>query len=169
MRIDPQYHILMTTRAVDPSDLATLLILSTASAACAILWVRCHGRAARSVWTVALVAVSVPFFDLHAHTHWAKVGWIPFVTPPIKASDIAANIVIYLPFGFLSRRRTNHVRRLLNVVAGAATLSFAMETTQLFSHSRFPSTTDIICDVVGAAAGVALSRLIECRRHAAGP
>jgi VanZ like family len=88
------------------------------------------------VWTIFIGVCVVPWMDLQNHTHWSKVQWIPFVTPPVKLI-----------------RWAGRKRSLLAVVAAAA-LSLATEWTQLYSHSRFPSLTDVTCNVIGAIVGV---------------
>lgn len=79
--------------------------------------------------------------------------WIPFVTPPVKVFDIVVNVALYAPFGYWFVRWAGKKRSLLAVVAGAS-LSLVTEWTQLYSHSRFPSFTDVTCNVIGAIVGV---------------
>src|SRR5262245_15264413 len=138
---------------LEPSDYAAaaaiLIALPTA------LWLLKKDRvgAARFIWIVALVAISVPFDDLHAHTHWRKVGWIPFVTPPVKPADIVANLLIYFPLGYFERLRPARRSMIAQAVGESAIVAFLTELTQLYSHSRFPSATDMVCDCLGAALG----------------
>ncbi len=79
--------------------------------------------------------------------------WIPFVTPPIKLVDIVVNVLLYMPFGYWFLRSAGR-RRAGLAVACAGILSLVTEWTQLYSHSRFPSLTDVTCNVIGAAVGV---------------
>lgn len=109
-------------------------------------------RAALACWVVLILTIVVPWRDLQNHTHWAKVQWIPFVTPPIKTLDVVGNVLLYVPFGFLFPRGR------WVPIAAALVLSVATEWTQLYSHSRFPSLTDVTCNVMGAAIGALLSR-----------
>jgi len=46
----------------------------------------------------------------------------------------------------------------LRVAVEAFLLSLAMEVIQDFSPSRFPSATDLVCNVAGALLGVAFAR-----------
>jgi VanZ family protein len=39
-----------------------------------------------------------------------------------------------------------------------------LETSQLFSHSRYPSATDVACNVGGAALGIAAFRFLATYR-----
>jgi glycopeptide antibiotics resistance protein len=142
---------------LNPDDFRALLELAVALVLAVTSLAAGHRRLARIIWGIALVLVTVPFTDLHGHTHWAIVGWIPFVTPPVKFTDIAANVIIYVPFGFLAARRRSAGSMVLRTVGLTLALSFALELTQLFSHSRFPSSTDMVSDAIGAAAGAFLS------------
>ena len=107
------------------------------------------------VFSASLVlAAGYPWGDVVGHTHWAKVGWIPFFSWPIRELDIAANLLLCLPLGVFA----GLVFRRGAVVAGAMALSLSLfvETLQLYSHSRFPSATDIVCNVAGAVVAAAL-------------
>jgi VanZ family protein len=43
------------------------------------------------------------------------------------------------------------------MAAGVAlALSLAGEAVQIYTHSRFPSATDVVCNVIGAVAGAFL-------------
>ncbi len=138
---------------IEPSDwaAAAAIVIALPTA----LWLLRRGRAgsARFIWIVALVAVSVPFDDLHAHTHWAKVGWIPFVTPPVKPADIVANLLLYFPLGYLQRLRASRRGLVERALGESAVVALLTELTQLYSHSRFPSATDMVCNCLGAALG----------------
>ena len=105
------------------------------------------------------VALDWPFGDFQGHTHWNNVGWIPFVSPPVRLLDMAQNVLLFAPFGFfvaLSQRPTarHAVRRAVLMTAG---LSLFGEGSQIFSHGRFPSATDWTCNVIGAALAAALA------------
>jgi len=105
------------------------------------------------LWILLIAVCVIPWTDLQNHTHWSKVQWIPFVTPPVKVVDIVVNVLLYIPFGYWFLRWAGRKRSLLAVVAAAA-LSIATEWTQLYSHSRFPSLTDVTCNIVGTIVGV---------------
>jgi glycopeptide antibiotics resistance protein len=113
----------------------------------------------RFAWSTALALsillilyIVTPWRNPQDHSHWARVRWVPFVTPPIRSFDMAANVLLYLPLGYaLSglRRRPSP----LHAVAFAAALSLTTEWTQLYSHGRWPSMTDVTCNVTGAWCG----------------
>jgi glycopeptide antibiotics resistance protein len=98
-----------------------------------------------------IVAVVLPR-EFQNHTHWAKVRWIPFVTPPVRTRDLAANVMLYLPFGFAASRLPGR-RKGARTILLAAGLSLVTEWTQVFSHDRIPSTTDVCCNMLGAGLG----------------
>ncbi len=104
------------------------------------------------LWTGVILLVVVPWTSYQDHTHWARVQWIPFVSFPIKLSDIVGNVLLYVPFGYLSMQ-VGPVPRAGRAVALAFLLSFSTEYSQLYSHGRFPSTTDLTCNVFGAWLG----------------
>ena len=104
------------------------------------------------LWTMLIVVCVVPWMDVQNHSHWSRVQWIPFVTPPIKAVDIVVNIALYVPFGYWFVRWKGRRRSALGVGC-AAVLSLVTEWTQLYSHSRFPSLTDVTCNIIGTIVG----------------
>ena len=65
---------------------------------------------------------------------WDRMEWIPFVSPPVDFLDVVGNVLFYAPYGF-------HI------------LSISTELTRIFSNSRFPSMTDVVCNAIGAFAG----------------
>ena len=108
----------------------------------------------------AVLAADLPWGDFHAHTHWRAVGWIPFVTPPVRAADILQNIVLFLPLGFFAGLRARVLSRaILKGVLPAAPVSLLAEWSQLYSHSRFPSATDVSSNLIGAVLGAVLAGL----------
>lgn len=112
-------------------------------------------RAARVgfvAWLGVIVLVVVPWSTFQNHSHWAGVRWLPFVSPPFKILDIVANTLFYLPFGYLMRRGFS-TRSRQDAVIAAFCLSALTELTQVYSHGRFPSTTDLACNTLGAYLG----------------
>ena len=105
------------------------------------------------VWSALILAATVPWTDLVGHTHWRKVQWIPFQSPPVKAVDVVVNVLLYLPFGYTSMRARASRARVWHGVALAFALSLALEWSQLYSHSRFPSLQDVLCNICGAWIG----------------
>jgi glycopeptide antibiotics resistance protein len=109
------------------------------------------------LWALLICACVIPWADLQNHSHWSRVQWIPFVTPPVKVIDIVINVLLYVPFGYLFARWRGRRGTTLAVMC-AGTLSLVTEWTQLYSHSRFPSLTDVTCNVCGTLVGVWLAQ-----------
>ena len=119
------------------------------------------GRASL-VAAVALIAAAViPWNDFQGHTHWQKVGWIPFVSPPVRVRDIVANTLLFMPLGaavVLNRGRAALRASLVIAALAGAALSLSAEFLQLYSHTRFPAATDVVCNTAGAALGAFIAR-----------
>lgn len=109
------------------------------------------------LWTAVILAAVVPWTDLQNHSHWSRVQWIPFVTPPVRVVDVALNVALYVPFGYLFQLARRVRRPSWRILACAAALSVVSEWTQLYSHSRFPSATDLMCNLGGACLGMWLA------------
>jgi glycopeptide antibiotics resistance protein len=125
----------------------------------ALSYVKSRARAGLIVALAAGLAADYPWGDWVGHTHWSKVGWIPFYSWPVSLPDILQNLLLFAPAGFFasivfSRRPARW--------AAVLTFPFAFvgEWTQLYSHTRFPSATDLVCNIAGAAAMAAM-----CRRY----
>jgi VanZ family protein len=85
-----------------------------------------------------------------------RLSWI------MAPSDIVANIVLFLPIGFLLRslgfRSTQHVWQ---AVLCAAAFSTLLETAQIFIAGRFGSPIDLATNTAGAYLGVRLRDHVE--------
>jgi len=111
---------------------------------------------------VMVVAVVCPWGDFQNHTHWRNVAWVPFASGLVRWVDVVQNVLLFAPLGFFAAG-TN--RRLLRAAAVAAPLSVVVEWTQLYSHSRFPSATDVVSNVAGALLGAGLASWWDHRRR----
>jgi VanZ family protein len=109
------------------------------------------------IWSAVIVAATVPTTDFVSHTHWQKVQWIPFISPPVKLVDVVVNIALYLPFGYAFARASGARFRVWRAVALAGVLAVTLEWSQLYSHSRFPSLQDVLCDIFGTWVGAWLA------------
>lgn len=95
---------------------------------------------------------------------WAKAALRPFTVPgggPSGLVDVAGNIPLFVPLGFFLALvpllgRAGRWRPPLLALAGTA-VSLSVETLQLFSPLRYPQSTDVITNTLGAAAGVLLA------------
>ena len=105
----------------------------------------------------ALVLIAdYPWGDFRGHSHWTRVVWVPFVTRPIRVSDIVLNVLLCAPLGGFAGRLFRHP--LLSAFGLSLLLSLAGEWMQVYSHTRFPSMTDVTCNVAGAVLAAAFSR-----------
>ena len=81
--------------------------------------------------------------------HWHRVGWIPFVSRPVRVVDVVGNLLLFVPLGV---SMALHARRaaLLRTSAAAFVCSFLGEWAQVYSRYRYPSTGDLILNIAGA-------------------
>ena len=87
---------------------------------------------------------------------WHRVHLVPFSDPADKVTDLAANLLLFVPFGFSFVRRP---RALVWLPLAAGVVSAIAEITQLFSTVRYPSGTDVVYAIAGALAGGVVSLL----------
>jgi len=114
--------------------------------------------------------VSLPWIGFTPEPQWRRVHLVPLTDPADKFRDVAANILLFLPFGYLVARRRPAASALGTACGFAAVLSVSAEATQLFSTERYPSATDVSAAIVGSLAGacVALARRRVRRGRARG-
>ena len=109
-----------------------------------------------AVWALLLAYASLyPFVPLRAPSGETVRAALSLSGPVIR-SDIAFNVLAYVPFGLLLclyYRARNVVYPLLRAVAVAAVFSFAMETAQLFLPGRVSSPVDLATNALGAIVG----------------
>jgi glycopeptide antibiotics resistance protein len=109
-------------------------------------------------WGVAVVIISLPWIGFTATPQWDRLHLLPFTDPEDKPRDLAANIALFVPFGFWfaagDRTRPAFARAALT----AAAVSLVAEAPQLFSTLRNPSATDVVSAMLGSSGGVALRR-----------
>jgi glycopeptide antibiotics resistance protein len=112
------------------------------------------------LWLALFAAIAIPWGDFQDHTHWYKVGWIPFASAPLKKADIIRNVVAFIPFGALIVYAGDWRGRWLwpTGIVVAILLSAVAESAQLYSHMRFPSATDVTANAIGAALGIWIAR-----------
>lgn len=110
-----------------------------------------------------VLAAAYPWSDLVGHTHWSRVAWIPFSSRPLRPLDISGNLLLGVPLGIVAG--LTYRRGTLVAGAIALTISFFVETMQLYSHTRFPSATDLLCNVSGAVIAAACVRRYQTNRE----
>ena len=110
-------------------------------------------------------ALLIAYASLHPLTGWRDTGAPPFAFLAAAwpryytGFDLAANILAYLPLGFLTvpalqSRLGVAAAALLAVLAGGG-LSLAVEVLQNYLPSRVPSNIDLACNLIGAMIGAA--------------
>lgn len=107
------------------------------------------------VWTLIVAGGVVPWANWTDHAHWSAIEWLPF-TRDVRFRDIWLNVLFYVPVGcFYATARQASESRLMPVdaVLFGLVLSLVTETTQIFSHGRFPAMTDVLTNTTGAAVG----------------
>lgn len=110
-----------------------------------------------------VLGADFPWGDFQDHPHWAGVSWTPFASPPLRVIDIGLNVLLGVPVGIVAARYFQHSLVISILITLAASL--AGEWTQLYSHTRFPSATDMVCNIGGAiAACVVLGAMGEPSR-----
>lgn len=118
-----------------------------------------RGRWPLVLCTALIVVAVVPWTSYQNHSHWQRVGWIPFASPEVRLRDIVVNVLLYAPWGYVCARSSRALAgRVWVVIALAAALSITTEASQLYSHGRFPSATDVASNMFGAYAGAMLAR-----------
>lgn len=104
------------------------------------------------LWTVLILRIVVPWGRFVDHPHWGRVVWMPFVSPPRRLLDVVLNVLLYVPLGAAVWRASSG-KPLRNVLVLALLLTTTTEWSQLYSHSRIPSLTDVVSNALGAWLG----------------
>ena len=125
-------------------------------------------------WLLAFIGFLIVFsslypfsFSLTGAEALARIGALP--RAGTTRSDVAANVLLYLPLGtclawLLARRLGSALAVAAATLIGAA-LSFAVETAQLYETRRVASIADFACNTAGAFAGGCLALAIARTRR----
>jgi VanZ family protein len=125
-------------------------------------------------WLLAVIGFLIVFgslypfsFSLTGGEALARLGVLP--RAGTTRSDVAANVLLYLPLGaclawLLAPRLGGTIAVVAATLLGAA-LSFAIETMQLFETRRVASLADFACNTAGAFAGACLALAIARTRR----
>ncbi|MRD48794.1 VanZ family protein [Caenimonas koreensis DSM 17982] len=132
-----------------------------------------------SAWPLSQAYVAlIVYASLYPFTGWRDQGIAPweFIWSPWPkywtGFDLAANVVGYIPMGFLlalsfARRSqlraaaTGNASAMAVAVSLAAALSFLMESLQTYLPSRVPSNVDFALNTIGALVGASVSTVLE--------
>jgi glycopeptide antibiotics resistance protein len=102
-------------------------------------------------WVIVIWLVCLPWPGMapQADSH---IQLVPFTGEADRPRDVIANILLFLPFGYLFA--VSHPRRGYTLLlATAAVISLIAESLQLLSPARYPSATDFIVNIGGAFLG----------------
>jgi len=131
-------------------------------------------------YLAGLYGLMIVYASLEPFSGWmAPIPGTPFflfAPGPYRFTrfDVAANVLAYVPFGFLvaligTARRPG--ARLATAIGVAALLSFAMESAQMFLPMREADVPDLVSNTLGAALGgfaaLAFNRAPGLRRRIA--
>jgi glycopeptide antibiotics resistance protein len=102
-------------------------------------------------WVLVIWLVCLPWPGMAPQAD-SGVQWVPFAGAADRPRDVIANVLLFLPFGYLFA--VAHPRRgYALVVATAALISLTAESVQLLSPARYPSATDVVVNTAGAFLG----------------
>jgi VanZ family protein len=125
-------------------------------------------------WLLAFIGFLIVFsslypfsFSLTGAEAIARIGGLP--RAGTTRSDVAANVLLYLPLGtclaWLLAPRLGSALAVAAATLIGATLSFAVETAQLYETRRVASIADFACNTAGAFAGACLALAIARTRR----
>jgi glycopeptide antibiotics resistance protein len=110
------------------------------------------------LWIGVIAFVVVPWRGFQDHAHWNAIQWVPFLSPPFPIRDIILNAVLFIPFGYWYVQQPSGRGSIWRACAYGLALSIVLEFTQIFSHGRFPSATDVATNTLGALWGARWAR-----------
>jgi glycopeptide antibiotics resistance protein len=110
---------------------------------------------------IILLGTTLPWHTIHPQPQlqWWRIDWSPFHSGALRPRvifDVAVNVVLYLPFGYLCRRwvgQRDGAMTFVYVIGMAAALSCCTEFVQIFNPVRFPAMADVVMNVTGALLG----------------
>jgi VanZ family protein len=126
----------------------------------------------------AVYVLLVVYASLYPLEGWREHGLSPFdylAAPPtfVTGFDLAANILGYLPYGFLGMAavhpRLGRVAGLLLVVVSGTMLSLVLEAAQSYLPTRVAATLDVVDNVAGLTLGAVLALALLPRIRASHP
>jgi glycopeptide antibiotics resistance protein len=111
-------------------------------------------------WIPLVWIISSPWVGFTREPQWKRVHLVPFSDPADSVTDVVGNVLLFVPFGYSAARRPGAIRSIAFAATAAAAVSVAAEASQLFSTERYPSATDVLMAVTGAALGAGWRKLI---------
>jgi VanZ family protein len=115
-------------------------------------------------WTIFIIyGTLLPFrFTNDLKQAIARAGTLGVaLQSPISRVDLASNVLLFLPWGFLfagrlAGRRARPVSAILGAACGGLALSGLVECAQLFAPGRTPSLIDLATNTAGSTLGAAV-------------
>jgi glycopeptide antibiotics resistance protein len=108
-----------------------------------------------------LFAAAFPWGEMTDEAEWWRVLWLPFVSG-YRVKDVILNVLITLPVGVAAAIVVRR-RPLATALGVTVAVSTACEWAQVYAPDRYPSGTDIFCNVAGAVAGVLFVEVVRPR------
>jgi glycopeptide antibiotics resistance protein len=138
------------------------------SAGAAVPWKRLWA-AGRLLAALALVllATTWPISDFQDHPHWFRVEWLPF-SQYQRPFDVVANVLLFVPFGAAAAAGATEPRRARLAMYAGLAVALAVELSQVYTHNRIATTTDVITNTAGAWLGARWA-VQRARARARGP
>jgi glycopeptide antibiotics resistance protein len=109
-------------------------------------------RLAFVVWLCVWVWIAVPWRSFQPTPSFRFVELIPFAIKGTQTQVL--NLLAFVPLGILGVHLGWRPGKILLLAAG---LSGVTEVVQLFSTTRYPSTTDFILNTAGAVVGMTIA------------
>lgn len=123
-----------------------------------------------AAWLLAVIAFLIAYGSLYPFRFAGVDGTGPLDLlqrlsfARTTRSDLAANVLLYLPLGaslaWLLATRLGGLLAVIAATAIGALLSFTIELAQLYETRRVASLTDVACNAIGAAAGAFIALAI---------
>lgn len=123
-----------------------------------------------AAWLLAVIAFLIAYGSLYPFRFAGVDGTGPLDLlqrlsfARTTRSDLAANVLLYLPLGaslaWLFATRLGGLLAVIAATAIGALLSFTIELAQLYETRRVASLTDVACNAIGAAAGAFIALAI---------
>ncbi len=98
--------------------------------------------------------------------YWVYRGRIGF---PYVFLNLAGNVLMFMPFGFLLPIMSRKLRGFFRVVLSGLALSLAVECIQLLTHTGCFDVDDLLLNTIGSALGFLVFALVQFGRKKRGP